>query len=48
MAITSNKEVILKAAKKAVTYKGIPIRLPADFLAKLCRPERSGVIYLKC
>ena len=43
------KEKILKAAreKQKIIYKGIPIRLSADFSAKLCRPEGSGRIYLK-
>ena len=43
------KEKILKAAreKQQITYKGIPIRLSADFSAKHCRPEGSGRIYLK-
>ena len=44
-----HKENILKAAreKQQVTYKGIPIRLTADFQQKFCKPEGSGKIYLK-
>lgn len=44
-----DKEKILKAMreKQQMTFKGIPIRLSADFLQKLCRPEGSGLIYLK-
>ena len=44
-----DKEKILKAAreKKQVTYKGTPIRLLQMFQQKLCRPEGSGMIYLK-
>ena len=43
------KEKILKAAreKQQITYKGIPIRLTADFQQKLCKPEGSGRTYLK-
>ena len=43
------KEKILKAAreKQKITYKGIPIKLSADFSRKLCRPEGSGRIYFK-
>ena len=39
---------ILKAAREnqQVTYKGTPLRLSAD-LQKFCRPEASGMIYLK-
>ena len=45
---TKHKERILKAAReKQVTYKGNPIRLTADLLAELCRPEGNGRIYLK-
>ena len=41
------KEKILKAARKKqkITYRGIPMRLSADF--SLCRPEGSGRIYLE-
>ena len=40
-----NREKILKAIreKEQITYKIIPIR----FQQKLCRPEGSGMIYLK-
>ena len=43
------KEKLLKAARKKqqITYKGIPIRLSADFQQKLCSPEGRGRIYLK-
>ena len=43
------KEKILKAAKKKqkITYKGIPIRLSADFSAETLQARRSGRIYLK-
>ena len=43
------KERILQAAreKQQITYKGIPIRLRADFQQKLCKPEGSGRTYLK-
>ena len=32
--------------KQQITYKGTPTRLLADIRQKLCRPERSGMIYL--
>ena len=37
------KEKILKAAreKQQITYKGIPIRLTADFSAKTLQPRRE-------
>ena len=43
------KEKILKAAreKQKVTYKGIPIRLSADFSAETLQARGSGRIYLK-
>ena len=43
------KEKGLKSGreKQQITYKGIPIRLSADFQQKICRPEGSGRIYLK-
>ena len=43
------KERILKAAgeKKTLTYKGVPIRLLADFSKKPCRQEGAGKKYLK-
>ena len=44
-----DKERILKAArgKERVTYKGVPIRLLADFSKKPCRQEGAGKKYLK-
>ena len=38
------KERILKAArgKETVTYRGVPIRLSADFSKKPCRQEGAG------
>ena len=43
------KERILEAAreKDIVTYKGVPIRLLADFSKKPCRQEGAGKKYLK-
>ena len=43
------KEKILKAAreKQKITYKGIPIRLSADYSAETLRARGSGRIYLK-
>ena len=43
-----DKERILKAARKreTVTYKGVPVRLPADFLKKPYRQEGAGKKYL--
>ena len=43
-----DKERILKAAREMerVTYKGVPIRLSADFL-KPCRQEGAGKKYSK-
>ena len=43
------KEKILKAAREEqqMTYKGIPIRLTADFSAETLQPEGSGRTYLK-
>ena len=44
------KERILKAVreKETVTYKGVPIRLSADFSKKiLCRQEGAGKKYSK-
>ena len=37
------KEKILKAAKEnqKITYKGIPIRLPADFSAEILQARRE-------
>ena len=44
-----DKERIFKVAreKEAVTYKGVPIRLSADFSKKLCRQEGTGKKYSK-
>ena len=44
-----DKEKTLKATreKQQLIYKRIPIMLSADFSEKLCRPEGSGMIYLK-
>ena len=45
-----DKERILKAAreKETVTYKGVPIRLSADFSQKKpCRQEGAGKKYSK-
>ena len=38
-----DKERILKAArgKETVTYKGVPIRLPADFSKEILQAERG-------
>ena len=46
---TKDKERILKAAREQerVTYKGLPIRLSADFSKKPCRQEGAGKKYLK-
>lgn len=50
MATIKDKEKILEAAreKQTVTYKGNPIRLSVAFYQKYCRPEVTGMIYLKC
>ena len=49
MPKVKDKERILKAAreKQLVTYRGVPIRLSADFSKKLCRIERIGKKYSK-
>ena len=49
MPKVKDKERILKAAreKRRVTYKGVPIRLSADFSKKLCRLEDTGKKYSK-
>ena len=41
------KEKILKAAreKQQIIYKGIPIKLTADFSQKLCEPEGVADIF---
>ena len=48
LAEIKEKERILKAAreKETVTYKGVPVRLSADFLKKPYRQEGAGK-YLK-
>ena len=42
-----DKERILKAEreKETVAYKGVPIKLSADFSKEICRLERSGKNY---
>ena len=49
MPKVKDKERILKAGreKKLVTYMEFLIRLPADFLKKLCRQEGAGKKYSK-
>ena len=49
LAKTKDKERILKAArrKERVTYKGVPIRLSADFSKETCRQERAEKKYSK-
>ena len=44
-----DKEIVLKAAreKETVTYRGIPIRLSADFSKETCRKEGAGKKYSK-
>ena len=44
-----DKERILKSARKKqrVTYKGIPIRLSADFSKETCSQEGTGKKYSK-
>ena len=46
-AKTKDKERILKAPreKQQVTYKGIPIRLSADFSAEALHARRDGMIH---
>ena len=43
------KRRILKAAreKQSVIYRGLPIRLSADFLKELCRLEGTGLLACK-
>ena len=43
------KEIILKAAreKQRVTYKGVPIRLPADFSKETLQTTQNGNKYSK-
>ena len=43
------KEKISKATmeKQQITYKGIPIRLTADYPAETPQTRRSGMLYLK-
>ena len=49
MPKVKDKERILKAAreKETVIYKGVPIRLAADFSKKPCRQEGAGKKYSK-
>ena len=49
MSKVKDRERISKVAreKQRVTYKGVPIRLSADFSKKLCRPEETGKKYSK-
>ena len=49
LAKIKDKERILKAAreKETVTFKGVPIRLSADFSKEIYRQEGSGKKYLK-
>ena len=49
LAKIKDKEIILKAArgKERVTYKGVPIRLSADFSKETCRQEGAGKKYSK-
>ena len=44
-----HKEKLLTATRKKqqITYKGTPIRLQLISQQKLCKPEGSGMIYLK-
>ena len=43
-----NKETILKAREKeTVTYKGLPIRLSADFSKETLQAGRAGKKYSK-
>ena len=44
LAKIKDKERILKTTreKETVTYRGVPIRLSADFSKKPCRQEGSG------
>ena len=44
-----DKEKFLRAAreKKTVTYKGVPIRLSADFSKETLQSRRAGKKYLK-
>ena len=49
LAKIKDKERILEAAreKDTVTYKGVPIRLSADFSKESCRQEGTGKKYSK-
>ena len=49
LAKIKDKERILKAAreKETVTYKGVPIRLPADFSEETVQTRRAGKKYSK-
>ena len=50
MAKSSNKEIILKPArgKKAVTFKGNPISLSADFLVETLQAGKEWGDTFKC
>jgi len=50
MAKSGDIERIFKAAreKKRVTYKRNSMGYQLAFQQKLCRPEKSGMIYSKC
>ena len=47
LAKMKDKERILEAVreKETVTYKGVPIRMSADFQKKPCRQEGAGKKY---
>ena len=49
MSNVKDKERILKAAreKETVTYKGVPMRLSADFSKETLWQEAAGKKYLK-
>ena len=49
MPKVEDKERILKAVREMqrLTYKGVPIRLSADFQKELCRLEGTGKKYSK-
>ena len=49
MPKVKDKKRILRAAreKQLITYKGVPMRLSADFSKKLCRFEGIGKKYSK-
>ena len=49
LAKIKEKERILKAAreKETLTYKGVPMKLSADFSKETCRQERAEKKYSK-